>query len=31
MDTGDFAYAIERKVLRFNGKLFKGATAIPLG
>ena len=30
MDTGDFAYAIEQKVLRFNGKLFKGASAIPL-
>ena len=30
MDTGDFAYAIERKVMRFNGKLFKGAQAIPL-
>ena len=31
MDTGAFAYAIERKVMRFNGKLFKGAFAIPLG
>ena len=30
MDTGAFAYAIERKVMRFNGKLFKGACAIPL-
>lgn len=30
MDTGAFAYAIERKVMRFNGKLFKGAFAIPL-
>ncbi len=30
MDVGDFAYAIERKVARFNGKLFKGAKAIPL-
>ena len=30
MDVGDFAYAIERKVVRFNGKLFKGAKAIPL-
>ena len=30
MDTGGFAYAIEQKVLRFNGKLFKGASAIPL-
>ena len=30
MDTGDFAYAIARKVMRFNGKLFKGARAIPL-
>jgi hypothetical protein len=27
---GDFAYAIERKVLRFNGKLFKSRTALPL-
>ena len=25
MDTGAFAYAIERKVMRFNGELFKGA------
>jgi hypothetical protein len=31
MDTGAFAYAIERKVMRFNGKLFKGAFAISLG
>jgi hypothetical protein len=30
MDTGAFAYAIEQKVLRFNGKLFKDAQAIPL-
>ena len=30
MDAGDFAYAIERNVMRFNGKLFKGAQAIPL-
>ena len=28
MDTATFAYAIEREVLRFNGKLFKGAKAI---
>jgi hypothetical protein len=31
MDQGDFAYAIERKVPRFNGRLFANATAIPLG
>jgi len=30
MDTGDFAFAIESKVLRFNGKLFKDARALPL-
>jgi excisionase family DNA binding protein len=30
MDTGDFAFAIERQVKRFNGKLFKGAKALPL-
>ncbi len=30
MDAGGFAYAIERNVMRFNGKLFKGAQAIPL-
>lgn len=30
MDVGDFAYAIERKVPRFNGKLFKDAKALPL-
>ncbi len=30
MDAGGFAYAIERTVMRFNGKLFKGAQAIPL-
>jgi hypothetical protein len=31
MDKGDFAYAVERKVPRFNGRLFADATAIPLG
>ncbi|MGO9986188.1 MAG: class I SAM-dependent DNA methyltransferase, partial [Rhodomicrobium sp.] len=30
MDTGDFAYAIEQKVVRFNGKLFRDAKVIPL-
>ncbi len=30
MDTGEFAFAIEQKVVKFNGKLFKGASAIPL-
>ena len=30
MDVGDFAYAIEQRVARFNGKLFKSASAIPL-
>jgi hypothetical protein len=30
MDVGAFAFAIERKVLRFNGKLFKDAKALPL-
>ena len=30
MDTGQFAYAIEQKVWRFNGKLFKDRTALPL-
>jgi hypothetical protein len=31
MDKGDFAYAVERKVPRFNGRLFANATAIALG
>ena len=31
MDKGDFAYAIERKVPRFNGRLFADAGVIPLG
>ena len=31
MDKGDFAYAIERKVPRFNGRLFADAKALPLG
>ena len=31
MDKGDFAYAIEKKVLRFNGNLFRDAKAFPLG
>lgn len=30
MDKGDFAYAIEQTVKRFNGKLFKQATALEL-
>ena len=30
MDKGEFAYAIERRVKRFNGKLFKNATAVSL-
>lgn len=30
MDVGDFAFAIERKVPKFNGKLFKDATALQL-
>lgn len=30
MDVGDFAYALELKVPRFNGKLFKDAKALPL-
>lgn len=30
MDVGDFAFALERKVPRFNGKLFKDAKALPL-
>ena len=31
MDRGDFAFAIERKVLRFNGSLFKDAKVFRLG
>src|SRR3546814_4713697 len=31
MDRGDFAYAIEKKVLRFNGSLFRDAKVFPLG
>ena len=31
MDTGDFAYAIETKVRRFNGEFFKDRTVLPLG
>lgn len=30
MDKGDFAYAIEQQVRRFNGHLFKDARALPL-
>jgi hypothetical protein len=30
MDVGDFAFGIETKVPRFNGKLFKAAKALPL-
>ena len=30
MDKGDFAFALERKVLHFNGKLFKEAKALDL-
>lgn len=30
MDKGDFAFALEQKVLRFNGKLFKNAKALAL-
>lgn len=30
MDKGEFAFALEQKVLRFNGKLFKDAKALPL-
>ena len=30
MDKGDFAFAIEQTVRRFNGKLFKDAKALPL-
>ena len=31
MDTGDFAYALETKVRRFNGVFFKTRTVLPLG
>jgi hypothetical protein len=31
MNTGEFAYAIERKVKRFNGNLFADATGFALG
>ena len=31
MDRGDFAYAIEEKVRRFNGEFFKTRTVLPLG
>jgi hypothetical protein len=31
MDKGDFAFALERKVPRFNGRLFAEAKALPLG
>jgi hypothetical protein len=31
MDTGDFAYAIETKVKKFNGEFFKDHTALHLG
>ena len=30
MDTGSFAFAIELKVKKFNGKLFKDRTVLPL-
>ncbi|MGH6816399.1 MAG: DNA methyltransferase, partial [Hyphomicrobiaceae bacterium] len=30
MDEGKFAYAIERQVRRFNGRLFRDANAMPL-
>lgn len=30
MDTGEFAFALERKVRKFNGYLFKNRTALPL-
>lgn len=30
MDRGDYSPAIGQRVLRFNGKLFKGAQALPL-
>ncbi len=31
MDRGDFAYAIEEKVRRFNREFFKTRTVLPLG
>ena len=31
MDTGDFAYALEAKVRRFNGAFFKNRTVLKLG
>jgi hypothetical protein len=31
MDEGDFAYALETKVRRFNGVFFKSRTVLPLG
>lgn len=31
MDTGDFAYALETRVRRFNGEFFRTRTALPLG
>jgi hypothetical protein len=31
MDEGDFAYALETKVRRFNGVFFKTRTVLPLG
>lgn len=31
MDTGDFAYALEAKVRRFNGQFFKERGTLPLG
>ena len=31
MDKGDFAFALETKVRRFNGVFFKTRTVLPLG
>ena len=31
MDTGDFAFALETKVRRFNGEFFRTRTVLPLG
>jgi hypothetical protein len=31
MDTGDFAFAIEAKVKKFNGEFFKDRAVLPLG
>ncbi|MGE0418089.1 MAG: class I SAM-dependent DNA methyltransferase [Acetobacteraceae bacterium] len=31
MDKGDFAYALESKVRRFNGEFFRERTVLPLG